>query len=121
MTAIAPGPLAASPLRWGRGRRERVARLEHPLLAAGLALVALHLLDLALNGLVPRIAPRPVLLIAGGGAPDEIPANRVCHDRGGPTVHRWELPGVGHTAGLRERPTDYERRTTTFLNRALGL
>ena len=32
------------------------------------------------------IAPRPVRLIAGGGAPDEIPANRADHDRGG-TAH----------------------------------
>jgi hypothetical protein len=50
MTAIAPGPFAVSPLRRRRGRRVRVARLERPLLAAGLALVALHLLDLALSG-----------------------------------------------------------------------
>ena len=31
-------------------RRERLARLERPLLLAGLALVALHLLDLAFSG-----------------------------------------------------------------------
>jgi pimeloyl-ACP methyl ester carboxylesterase len=74
----------------------------------------------SLNGLVPRIAPRPVLLIASG-APDEIPANRVYRDRGGPTVELWELPAVGHTAGLRERPVEYERRTTRFLDQALEL
>ena len=28
---------------------------------------------------------------------------------------------VGHTAGLRTHPSEYERRTTTFLDRALGL
>lgn len=74
----------------------------------------------SLNDLMPRIAPRPVLLIASG-APDELPANRVYRRRGGPTVELWELPDVGHTAGLRERPADYERRTKTFLDRALGL
>jgi uncharacterized protein len=74
----------------------------------------------SLNGLMPRIAPRPVLLIASG-APDEIPANRVYRDRGGPAVELWEVPDVGHTAGLRERPADYERRTTAFLDRALEL
>jgi pimeloyl-ACP methyl ester carboxylesterase len=73
----------------------------------------------SLNDLMARIAPRPVLLIASG-APDEIPANRVYRDRGGPSVELWELPRVGHTAGLRERPAEYERRTTTFLDRALG-
>jgi pimeloyl-ACP methyl ester carboxylesterase len=76
----------------------------------------------SLIGLMPRIAPRPVLLIAGGvGAPDEIPANRVYRDAGGSTTQLWELPDTGHTAGLRTHPAAYEQRTTTFLDRALGL
>jgi pimeloyl-ACP methyl ester carboxylesterase len=76
----------------------------------------------SLIGLMPRIAPRPVLLIAGGvGAPDEIPANRAYRDAGGPTTQLWELPDTGHTGGLRTHPADYERRTTSFLDRALGL
>jgi len=76
----------------------------------------------SLIGLMPRIAPRPVLLIAGGvGAPDEIPANRAYRDAGGPTTQLWELADAGHTAGLRTHPTAYEQRTTTFLDRALGL
>jgi pimeloyl-ACP methyl ester carboxylesterase len=75
----------------------------------------------SLVGLMPRIAPRPVLLIAGGvGAPDEIPANRAYRDAGGPTTQLWELPDAGHTGGLRTHPAAYERRTTTFLDRALG-
>ena len=76
----------------------------------------------SLIGLMPRIAPRPVLLIAGGvGAPDEIPANRAYRDAGGPTTQLWELPDAGHTGGLRTHPAAYEQRTTTFLDRALGL
>jgi uncharacterized protein len=76
----------------------------------------------SLIGLLPRIAPRPVLLIAGGvGAPEEIPANRAYRDAGGPTTQLWELPDAGHTAGLRTHPAEYERRTTAFLDRALGL
>ena len=76
----------------------------------------------SLIGLMPRIAPRPVLLIAGGvGAPDEIPANRAYRDAGGPTTQLWELPDAGHTGGLRTHPAAYERRTTAFLDRALGL
>src|SRR5688500_14898937 len=67
----------------------------------------------SLMGLMPRIAPRPVLLIAGGvGAPDEISANRAYRDAGGPTAQLWELSDTGHTAGLRTHPVDYERRTT---------
>jgi uncharacterized protein len=76
----------------------------------------------SLIGLMPRIAPRPVLLIAGGvGAPDEIPANRAYRDAGGPTTQLWELQDAGHTGGLRTHPAAYERRTTDFLDRALGL
>ena len=67
----------------------------------------------SLVGLVPRIAPRPVLLIAGGGDPNEIPTNRRYRDAGGPTVELWELPDTGHTAGLRTHPAEYERRTTS--------
>jgi pimeloyl-ACP methyl ester carboxylesterase len=76
----------------------------------------------SLIGVVPRIAPRPVLLIAGAvGARDEIPANRLYRDAGGSTVQLWELADTGHTAGLRTHPVEYERRTTAFLDRALGL
>lgn len=70
--------------------------------------------------LVPAIAPRPVLLVASG-SPDEIPANRLYRDAGGPSVRLLELPGAGHTAGLRTYPAEYERRTAGFLDRALGL
>ena len=73
-------------------------------------------------GLMPRIAPRPVLLIAGAvGVPAEIPANRRYRDAGGPTVRLWELPDTSHTGGLRRHPAAYEARTTAFLDRALGL
>jgi pimeloyl-ACP methyl ester carboxylesterase len=76
----------------------------------------------SLIGLMPRIAPRPVLLIAGGlGGPDEILANRDYRSAGGPTTRLWELPDTGHTGGLRTHPAEYERRTTAFLGRALKL
>jgi pimeloyl-ACP methyl ester carboxylesterase len=69
---------------------------------------------------VPRIAPRPVLLVAGGGQPAEIPTARMYRRAGGANVDLWELPDTGHTAGLRKHPADYERRTVAFLDRALG-
>ena len=49
----------------------------------------------SLMPLMPRIAPRPVLLVAGGGVPAEIPTNRVYARAGGPTAQLWELHGVG--------------------------
>ena len=71
--------------------------------------------------IVPRIAPRPVLLIAGGvGAPAEIPANRAYRDAAGPTAQLWELPDAGHTGGLHTHPDAYARRTLAFLDHALS-
>jgi uncharacterized protein len=75
----------------------------------------------SLVGLVPRIAPRPVLLVASGGFAAEIPASRRYRAAGGATVTLWTLPDTGHTAGLRTHPAAYERRTVGFLDRALNV
>ena len=75
----------------------------------------------SLNPLIENVAPRPVLLVAAGGSEQEIPANRVYRDHGGPTTELYELPDAGHTGGLRTHPAEYEWRTTAFLDRALGL
>ena len=60
MTATATIP-APSPARRGGRRREGLARWERPLLAGGLALLTLHLLDLAISG--PDTAVLGVLAI----------------------------------------------------------
>ncbi len=75
----------------------------------------------SLIGIMPRIAPRPVLLIAGALEQDEVPTNRLYAEAGGSSVQLWEVADTGHTAGLRTHPAEYERRTTAFLDRALGL
>jgi pimeloyl-ACP methyl ester carboxylesterase len=75
----------------------------------------------SLVAMMPAIAPRPVLLVAGGGFPDEIPASRLYRAAGGSAVQLWELPDTGHTAGLRTHPGAYEARTVGFLDRALGV
>ena len=71
--------------------------------------------------MIPAIAPRPVLLIAAGGVPSETAASRMYRDAGGRGVELWEVPGAGHTAGLRTLRAEYERRTVGFLDRALGV
>jgi alpha-beta hydrolase superfamily lysophospholipase len=68
---------------------------------------------------MPRIAPRPALLIAGGGDPSEIPTNREYREAGGANVELFELPDAGHTAGLAKHPQEYERRVIAFLDEAL--
>jgi pimeloyl-ACP methyl ester carboxylesterase len=73
----------------------------------------------SLDGIMPRIAPRPVLLIASGSDPEEIPVNRRYRDAGGPSAELYEIPDAGHTAGITAHPREYEQRVTTFLDGAL--
>jgi dienelactone hydrolase len=73
----------------------------------------------ALSGLVDRIGPRPVLLIAGGVPPHEAEVNAEYARRIGPSAEQWTVPGAGHTAGVREQPAAYARNVTSFLDRAL--
>ena len=73
----------------------------------------------SLDGIMPRIAPRPVLLIAAGGDPQEIPVNRRYRDAAGPTAELYEIPDAGHTSGLTAHPREYEQRVIGFLDAAL--
>jgi pimeloyl-ACP methyl ester carboxylesterase len=72
----------------------------------------------SLVGLMPEIAPRPVLLIASG-APQEIPVNRDYAKAAGSSARLWEIPDAGHTGGLRSHPAEYEQRVIGFLDEAL--
>ena len=66
--------------------------------------------------LMPRIAPRPVLLIRGleGNADEAL--NRAYRTAGGPTTQLWEIAGAGHTGGLSAVPVEYERRVIGFFD-----
>jgi hypothetical protein len=78
-----------------------------------------HLPPPDLADLMPRIAPRPVLLIRGmQGNPDES-LNRVYRDAGGPTATLWEIHRAAHTGGIAAEPAEYERRVVDFLDHAL--
>jgi hypothetical protein len=68
---------------------------------------------------VPRIAPRPVLLISGGEGNQDEELNAVYQQAGGPTVSSWEIPRAGHTGGLDAAPEEYERRVVGFFDRVL--
>jgi dienelactone hydrolase len=69
---------------------------------------------------IDRVAPRPLLLIAGGSHPAEVRVNRIYRDKAGPTAQLWAIPESGHTQGIYARPAEYERRVTSFLDRALS-
>ena len=74
----------------------------------------------SLIDVVPRIAPRPVLLIAAGSDPAEIPTNRRYREVAGPAAELYEIPDAGHTGGIKSHPKEYEARVVSFLDRALG-
>ena len=78
-----------------------------------------HLLPADLADLMPRIAPRPVLLIRGMKGNGDEALNRVYRDAGGPTVTLWEIPRAGHTAGISAAPAEYEHTVIGFFDRAL--
>jgi hypothetical protein len=88
--------------------------------AAGIVL-ADHAPPTGLVHVMPRIAPRPVLLMRGGrGNPDE-ELNPVYQRAGGRTVQLWQIPQAGHTGGLSAVPRAYETRVVGFFDRALGV
>ena len=71
----------------------------------------------SLADLVPRIAPRRVLLIeAVKGHPDEILNDIYARGR---TAELWRVTAGGHTGALAAGPAEYERRVAAFFDRAL--
>jgi uncharacterized protein len=73
-----------------------------------------------LEDLVSEIAPTPLLLIAcGRGVQDEREFNRVYAEAAREPVELWDLPDVSHTAAVRERPEEYERRVVGLFDEEL--
>ena len=73
-----------------------------------------------LEELVAGVAPTPLLLIAASrGFPAERDFNRIYADAAREPVELWDLPDVAHTAAIRERADDYERRVVGFFDRGL--
>lgn len=70
----------------------------------------------SLHRAVARIAPRPVLLIAGQ---PELRGDRYLRDASPATVELWELPDTPHVSGLSRHPAEWEARVIGFLDRAL--
>ena len=73
-----------------------------------------------LKELVADVSPTPLLLIAAGrGVQNERKFNRVYFEAAREPVELWDLPDVNHTAAVRERPEEYERRVVGLFDRAL--
>jgi uncharacterized protein len=72
----------------------------------------------SLATLVPRIAPRPLLLISTG-ASYERDMNREWRRLAGPTAQLWELPDTKHTQGLQTHPAQYRQHVLSLFDHAL--
>jgi uncharacterized protein len=73
----------------------------------------------SLTNLVPRIAPRPLLLIyAGkGGGGEELNPDYYRAASAPKTI--WRIAEAGHVGGFQARPQEYEERVTRFFDSAL--
>ena len=72
-----------------------------------------------LDELVPRIAPRALLLIEAGHGQGGESLNGLYYRRAGRPKQYWLIPEAHHTGGLAERPAEYERRVVGFFDRYL--
>jgi len=73
-----------------------------------------------LKELVGKVSPTPLLLVSTGGSiAAEIDFNRIYAEAAREPTELWELPEVDHTAAIRQRPGEYERRVVGFFDDAL--
>ena len=73
----------------------------------------------SLRDSIRAAAPRPVLLIAGGGVASEPIAARWFQAASPASVDVWVVPQAGHTQGLAAAPRAWESRAISFLRTAL--
>ena len=69
--------------------------------------------------LVPRIAPRPVLLIWAPNGGNAETMNPMYQRLIGSSADIWEIDDAMHVAGIHAHPEEYEDRVITFFDRAL--
>ena len=93
----------------------------HALVAkqAGIALFADELPPPSLVDLVPRIAPRPTLLIWAPNGGNRETMNPLYQRLIGPSAEIWAMDDVRHIRGLQSHPEEYERRVVGFFDDAL--
>jgi uncharacterized protein len=73
-----------------------------------------------LTELIPRIAPRPLLIIsAGHGMGGEVELSDLFYAAAGNPKQHWQIPEAEHTGGLVARPQEYEAMVIGFFNAAL--
>ena len=73
-----------------------------------------------LRDAVVAVAPRRVLLIAGGDVTDEPLADRYIRSGSPSTVSVWVVPHTGHTDGLSTHPLAWGQHVMAFLSATIG-
>jgi uncharacterized protein len=74
----------------------------------------------SLVDLVAKLTPRPLLLMySGQGQGGEVQLNPEFFRAAGKPKALWQIPGAGHTGGIRAEPQEYERRVIGFFDQAL--
>ena len=74
----------------------------------------------SLVDLAAKVSPRPLLLMySGKGQGGEVQLNPEFYRAAGEPKALWEIPGAGHTGGIRAQPAEYERRVIGFFDQAL--
>ena len=102
-----------------RGPRGWLALPESAVQTAAVAVLSGTRPPPSLTNLVPRVSPRPLLLVyAGrGGGGEELNAE---YYRAALAPKRlWKIGEAGHVGGFEARPRAYEERVTGFFDRAL--
>jgi hypothetical protein len=95
------------------------AHVSYRLRDATVAIATGHKPPRHLKKLVPRIAPRPLLLIAAPNSPNGEKLNRIYYQAAHEPKALWEIPESGHVNGIAARPKEYERRVVEFFDDAL--
>jgi uncharacterized protein len=102
-----------------RGPRGWLALPESAVQTAAVAVLSATVPPPSLADLVPRLSPRPLLLVyAGrGGGGEELNADY--YRSALPPKELWKIPEAGHVGGFQARPREYDERVTSFFDRAL--
>jgi len=72
-----------------------------------------------LEELAARVSPTPLLLVAAGSIPQEIPVNTLYAQAAEEPVELWTLPGARHTRAIHDHAEDYEQRIIGHFDRSL--
>ncbi|MCU0265502.1 MAG: alpha/beta fold hydrolase [Actinomycetia bacterium] len=73
-----------------------------------------------LRDAVVAMAPRPVLLVAGGAVPDEVDTAERLAAAAPDRVVVWVAPGSGHVRALDDHPEEWAAQVTGFLDTAFA-